>query len=275
MKKLSIFIVLSLLTLTIASVSFATNDITVLVNGEKVEFDRQPYIKDGRTMVPIRFISERMGCEVIWQGLSQSVFIRKGETLIILQIGSTKVFLNDETMEIDVAPEIQIDRTMVPLRFISETLGANVGWNGSTRTVTINTEQPPDFIEPDIAIIYGKDFEFQIRLENWTKYTSDYEVKIEFTNYPMNEADIPAFGPDGFGSAWSTIKLNNWRTPGQTLGNLYRLMKYYTTKDNMFELEKGMEFEFVVSIRNNQTGEQRDYEGIAVYKDLLKDLRGE
>ncbi|TYQ15039.1 UNVERIFIED_CONTAM: copper amine oxidase-like protein [Acetivibrio alkalicellulosi] len=277
MKKLSIFIVLSLLTLTIASVSFATNDITVLVNGEKVEFDRQPYIKDGRTMVPIRFISERMGCEVIWQGLAQMVVIRKGDTIIVLQIGNTKVYLNDEAMEIDVAPEIQIDRTMVPLRFISETLGANVGWNGSTRTVTIDTEQPPDFIEPVINIVYPTHewdgFEFQVSLENWREYSSDYEVKIEFTNYPLNTADVPTLGPDGFGSAWTTINFNHWRKA--PINELYSLRRYYTTKENMFELKKGMEFEFIVSIRNNSTGEKRDYEGKAIYNGILKELKGE
>ncbi|TYQ15034.1 UNVERIFIED_CONTAM: copper amine oxidase-like protein [Acetivibrio alkalicellulosi] len=277
MKKLSIFIVLSLLTLTIASVSFATNDITVLVNGEKVEFDRQPYIKDGRTMVPIRFIAEEIGCDVEWESKTKRVFIRRGHTFIILTIGKTEVYLDEEFVQLDVAPEINIDRTMVPLRFISETMGYTVKWDHTTRTVSIETIQS-DFIEPEIKVVYPNHefdgFEFQVRLENWNNYHGyNYEVKIEFTNYPINTADVPAFGPDGFGSAWSKVIFDSWKTPGQTLGEIYSLRKYYTTKDKFFELEKDMIFKFTISIRNNDTGEQRNYEGTAIYKDLLKDLR--
>ncbi|TYQ17016.1 UNVERIFIED_CONTAM: copper amine oxidase-like protein [Acetivibrio alkalicellulosi] len=275
MRKLSILIVLTLITIIVSGVSFGINDITVLVDGEKVEFDRQPYIKDGRTMVPIRFITEKMGCEVTWESDLQLVTIEKGYTRIFLQIGSTRVHANGEYIEIDVAPEIQIDRTMVPLRFISETLGANVEWDSISRTVTIKTIQSNDFIEPEINIVYPTHerdgFEFQVRIENWRHYGSDYEAKIEFTNYPLNEVDEPIFGPEGFGSAFETFRKDHWRS--LTFGEVYSLRKYYTTKENMFALEKGMEFEFIVSIRNKATGEQRDYLGTAVYKDLLKDLR--
>lgn len=103
---------------------------TIYVNGIAYQMDVAPYETSGRTMVPIRFISEYLGADVIWNAAERMVTIIDGQTTLILTIG--------ERMEgMDVAPLLQNDRTFVPLRFVSEKLGAVVDWYAATKDIVI------------------------------------------------------------------------------------------------------------------------------------------
>jgi hypothetical protein len=113
----------------------------ILVNGTEVTFkDAQPYIKDNRTLVPIRFIVEQLGAQVGWDEKTKQVTIEKDDKKIILKIGSKEVLINNSKVTLDVPAEIKDERTMVPLRFISEAFGAQVGWDETNRVVTITTK---------------------------------------------------------------------------------------------------------------------------------------
>lgn len=113
--------------------------VLVYVNGKKVNFpDQQPYINENnRTMVPVRFISESLGAEVEWDDKNKTVIIQKNDKTIKLKIGENKADVNDEIIVFDTKAELKNSRTMVPLRFISEALGAKVNWINDTRTVEI------------------------------------------------------------------------------------------------------------------------------------------
>ncbi|RLD12215.1 MAG: copper amine oxidase N-terminal domain-containing protein, partial [Caldiserica bacterium] len=91
----------------------------------------------GRTMVPIRFISEAFGATVGWDGDTRTVTIVWGSTTIKLTIGVYTAKINDKTVKLDAPPIIREDRTFVPIRFISEAFGAQVLWDGTERKVTI------------------------------------------------------------------------------------------------------------------------------------------
>jgi hypothetical protein len=113
----------------------------ILVNGTEVTFlDAQPYIKDNRTLVPIRFIVEQLGAQVGWDEKNKQVTIEKDGKKIILKIGSKDVSVNNSKVTLDVPAEIKDNRTMVPLRFISEAFGAQVGWDRTNKVVTITTK---------------------------------------------------------------------------------------------------------------------------------------
>jgi len=118
----------------------SNDQITILLDGEKLTFDVEPYIKDGRTLVPFRGILEALGAEVIWNPTERSVTAKSANTEVYLKIGSVDTLVNGEEVVIDVPAEIKSDRTFVPLRFVSENLGATVGWDGTTRTVAIATK---------------------------------------------------------------------------------------------------------------------------------------
>ncbi|TYQ14898.1 UNVERIFIED_CONTAM: copper amine oxidase-like protein [Acetivibrio alkalicellulosi] len=148
MKKLSVLVLLSIVCMLFCSAFLFTNnvsantDITVIINGKIMEFgtdanDPQPYIKDGRTLVPFRRIFEELKMDVTWDGNTRTVYARNETTIMELGIGRNVAFVNGERRTLDVPPEITDNRTFVPLRFVSESIGADVGWDGVTRTVTI------------------------------------------------------------------------------------------------------------------------------------------
>lgn len=118
------------------------DDVKIRVNGKYIETDTPPVIENGRTLVPVRAISEALSCDVSWDGEKRAVSVFDGEELAVMWIGRDTVFRTDG-MEItghytmDVSPKIINDRTMVPIRAISELLGAEVDWINEERTVTI------------------------------------------------------------------------------------------------------------------------------------------
>jgi len=120
---------------------------TFTVNGETRTLDSPPIIKNGRTLVPIRAIVEAMGGSVSWDGTEKKVTITLKDTVIELWINKPQAKVNGELKWIDdtnhkVVPEIINGRTMLPLRFVAETLGAHVDWDGTTKTITITYPAP-------------------------------------------------------------------------------------------------------------------------------------
>lgn len=113
--------------------------VTVKLNGNTITFpDAQPFIDENdRTQVPIRFIAEAMGCTVSWDDPTQTAIIVKGNKTIKLTIGDYGALVNNERHTLDTAAVLKEDRTFVPLRFVSEILGATVGWDENTNTVSI------------------------------------------------------------------------------------------------------------------------------------------
>jgi len=112
------------------------NDVAY-VDGNPKKIDAKPYISKGRTFVPLRIITEGFGAEVVWVPETKGINITLGDKVISMQIGSTKAIINNKIIELDAPPEIRNGRTFVPIRFVSEALGAGVSWNEKTRTVTI------------------------------------------------------------------------------------------------------------------------------------------
>ncbi|MCK5848695.1 MAG: copper amine oxidase N-terminal domain-containing protein [Caldisericia bacterium] len=114
---------------------------TATINGEEVILDEAPYINNGTTMVPLRFIGEAFNAEIEWFNIEKGrIEIRLGEDVIQLDIGKTIAYINDEEKVLTVPPEIKSGRTFVPIRFVSEALGAKIEWNGALQTITITFE---------------------------------------------------------------------------------------------------------------------------------------
>ncbi len=149
MKRKSIAVVVMMILVlfgtTVGSYS-SSETVTVMYNGSVIEFDQLTEIKDGRTMVPpLRSIFEALGMEVIWDDSTKQITAVKKDLVIILRIDSTNPMVNGQTVDIDSAPYIKNGRTLVPLRFITESTGAKVSWDGNTRTVFI--EEGGDYVE--------------------------------------------------------------------------------------------------------------------------------
>jgi len=110
---------------------------TMTVNGSSRTIPAPPVIREGRTLVPVRVVSEAMSASVYWLEKTKQIRIVEGGNEIILTIGSKEMTVGSITKTMDVEPMIIGGSTYVPLRFISENLGAEIAWNNDTREITI------------------------------------------------------------------------------------------------------------------------------------------
>lgn len=115
-----------------------TTNPSLLLNGQNIYTDVRPIINSGRTMVPIRVIAENLGADVEWIEKTSEVVIRQSGTTIRLRLNYRTAQVNGVPTQIDVAPYATQGRTLVPLRFVSEYLGAQVEWCDKTFAVFID-----------------------------------------------------------------------------------------------------------------------------------------
>jgi hypothetical protein len=130
-----------ILAASVATFSLANaQGIRVMVNDDPVMFNgAEPMSINGRVYVPLRGVFERMGAYVEWNPQAQTVVATRENTNVRLNIGSSTAWVNGSDMTMDAPPKLIRGRTMVPLRFLSESLGASVEWMAATQTVAINT----------------------------------------------------------------------------------------------------------------------------------------
>lgn len=140
-KRIVLFIVVIAVLITGAVNIYGDSDLRVKVNEKVVEFpDIQPFIdENNRTQVPVRFVSEALGAKVEWNGKLRVVTIKKGTDVIVMRIGENRAVKNRTEYQLDTKVIMRFGRTFVPIRFVSEVLGAKVKWVVSTKTVDIST----------------------------------------------------------------------------------------------------------------------------------------
>jgi len=115
---------------------YKDKEITVWINNKKLLFDTKPEIKNGRTLVPLRAIFEELGATVSWS--NNKINAKKGDITVKLEIGSNIMYVNNKKVKLEVPPTIKKNRTLVPLRAISEAFNNKVDWNGNYKTIKIN-----------------------------------------------------------------------------------------------------------------------------------------
>jgi len=112
------------------------NNVRVCLNGELLAFDTPAKIVNNRTMVPMRFFFEKLGAEVKWEETTKEIRAEKNGRQIKLWIGNSNAIVDGEEKRMDTAPYIENDRTLIPMRFLSENLGFDVDWEEETRTAS-------------------------------------------------------------------------------------------------------------------------------------------
>lgn len=115
----------------------------IKIEGNKIELEPLPQIKQSRTYVPIRSLIEdpALNGGISWKAEEKQVIINCRDMLIDMRIGSQRVLVNGEAHYLDVAPYIYQGRTYIPLRFIAEAIGAKVSWNQKSREANIILNQ--------------------------------------------------------------------------------------------------------------------------------------
>lgn len=201
-KFLSLVLVILMLSLSAVNVFAAETDSEVFtltigsniasVFGETKENDVQPLLKNGRTMLPARFVAENLGATVSWDDATQTVTVTNDEVVIKITIGSAIATVNDEEVTLDSPAFLENDRTYTPVRFIAESLGSNVSWDEETQTVIMTKpiivsdeniyipENNIDIPEDDFNI---PDDDTDTSEDNWTETTAEGTLILKNVRY--------------------------------------------------------------------------------------------
>ncbi|MDD6563995.1 MAG: carbohydrate-binding domain-containing protein [Clostridiales bacterium] len=241
-KVLSLFLSAAVIVtmLTGSMSAFADDDITVTLDGQAIEFDVQPQIIDGRTMVPLRRIFEEIGAVVKWNGETQTVSARKNSKTISMVINSSDMQIDKgdtdnegnpvyETVTLDVPSQIIDGRTLVPARAISEAFGLNVDWDDTNKNVTITSDEDDDeswkentgtinlddltytgegveISDKEIKITAGGDFTLTGTLDNGNITVNTAEkVKLRLSGVSITSSTNPCIYIENADKAYITI----------------------------------------------------------------------
>ena len=137
MKK---FIIYFLIVMCIPVSAFA-NEITVLLNDSPMSFKQEPIIQNDSTLIPFREIFEKLDMTVQWFEDERRVTAQKEGTVITLFIDNPLMYVNTDIIELNTPPIIYNNFTLVPLRAVSEAAGAEVDWDGVSKTITITAQE--------------------------------------------------------------------------------------------------------------------------------------
>lgn len=215
--------------------------VSVVMDGEKIWFpDAQAFSdENNRTLVPVRFVAEKMKAKVGWEPQTKTVPIEQGDQRIRLTIGENKVTVNGEDVTFDTKAIMSGGRTFVPLRFVSEVLGVEVNWDGATSTVVISTKEKEAGAKYDE---WGR----LIRTTNLPKNAQDYPYILADVPNEMYEMKYPFSNPDpeersvsaDMYANWPEFKKENidiWMGRLKTFGALWLNVDYRTIDDTWAE----------------------------------------
>lgn len=227
MKKLaSYFLTICLLSSTFFSTSVQAANIQVKINGEVANFDQPPIIYHDFTLVPLRGIFEVLGAEVKWDDKTRKITAIKDDVEVSIVVGSSTGFVNSIPVPLDVEARIVEGRTMVPLRFISESFGAEVKWDHQTRTVFITTAKKDEASNENLnnnldaekrSSTSGMSYEEAVALAiNQSPELRSVQIDIKKADLSLESAsDAIDFIPARGGNQQATAAYSNW-TRAQT-----------------------------------------------------------
>ncbi|MDY3902576.1 N-acetylmuramoyl-L-alanine amidase [Peptoniphilus sp.] len=195
----------NIFSVSIGSSAFKVKEAGVLVNKETLKTEFSPYIKDGRTFVPIREITEKLGANVKWNSKDESIKIALNGDVINMQIDNPNVTVNGKKISLDEAQAPQLalyksprreTKTMVPLRFISETFGYEVNWNNEK-------------VRAEISTVSSKSITEETKNESSDIKTSSKNNKNSTDNKKSNVKSVSIFDSNYFQSNVEKTETNN------------------------------------------------------------------
>ena len=120
-----------------AAILFVIGQKSYSVGGTVYNIDAAPYIDNGRTLVPVRYLGDAIGATTTWDDTTKTVTLSSGETVVTLVIGTSSITVNGQASPLDVAPVIQDGRTYVPVSAVAQAFGYTVSWDQASQTVSL------------------------------------------------------------------------------------------------------------------------------------------
>ncbi|CAH2213476.1 copper amine oxidase N-terminal domain-containing protein [Tepidibacter aestuarii] len=175
MKKILLVSICFLLLFT--GVVYANDINKITLNGKPMNFSTDPIIENGTTLVPMRTIFEALGATVEWKSEDKSVYAVKDDINVWLQQDNPIAKINDQEFTLAVAPKVVNGTTLVPIRFITETFGGKVYWNGDSKKIIIITITTPEMVALEEIL---EDMEEDLKLaEECYNKASEFEKTYE------------------------------------------------------------------------------------------------
>lgn len=190
-------------------------DKTAYVNDQETLLAAAPYVKSGKTLVPLRFMEKALGAEISWDNVTRTATLKTANTTIKVVIGQKLALVDGEPVALDVPAEIKGGLTFVPLRFISENLGAYVNYDAETKSINIdyvNKTGWKEFSDEETGLLFKYP-------EKWTVLNeSDNGFKIKSPDGSIMELKIETRDFDAVskekidihnGKGWELIEKTN------------------------------------------------------------------
>ncbi len=209
------------------NINSAEKPVTVEISGNQVEFDQEPILYNNRTMVPMRKIFEELGADVYWDEKTQTATGKRGDRAVKVTVGQKTMYINSKAVELDTAPLLLSERTLVPARAVAEGLGCDVEWDDRYYLVSITpkvfqwsdwSESLPKGIDYDLYYIEEKE-EYQYKVREREYFTSDYKL----SGVRLEDTDISY----GNWSGWSTNYVSESDTLEVETRTQSEPMRYY------------------------------------------------
>ena len=213
MKKLVVSLLVGLLAIGSMTCVHASDEITVMVLNQKVEFDQEPVIDNGRILVPLRAIFEALNAEVYWDDATQTITAYKStafkeDIVVNLQIGSNEMTVSrtdmdeDKKVVLDAPATVINGRTLVPVRAISESLECEVYWLNTSSTVVITPFDADQRVitcfnlSGELDSIVIEDYKGRVIKEVVYSITGEFEYMTRF-DFNDNEREVTTYYADG------------------------------------------------------------------------------
>ncbi len=120
----------------------------IKVKGNNLKLDVPPVIKEGRTLIPVRAVSQGLGADVVWDADSKTITITRGDVKVVLVLDKAEYWVNGQVKTLDVPAQLVSNRTFVPLRFIAEALGEKVAYDPDTGDIDVGEEDDEGTEDP-------------------------------------------------------------------------------------------------------------------------------
>ncbi|CAC9928610.1 copper amine oxidase domain protein [Aedoeadaptatus nemausensis] len=182
MRKKSLRAALALaILLALPNMAEAATPIRLWVNDHFVVSDVNPYIENGRTLVPLRFVSNSLGQDVKWNGKDRTVTVSIGDVRMVYTIDSTAVRVTaaDRTTTIhsDVPARIKDGRTFVPIRILSELSANPISWDKDRRVVILASDYMKGPITEEVVNSVGEQLAAAINKDGGQYFSATYDAK--------------------------------------------------------------------------------------------------
>lgn len=165
--------------------SFQIGSTTFNVNGSVQNMEVCPYVKDGRTFMPILYVAQALGISsdnVKWDGLNNTVTLMKENKIVQLRIGSTTLLVNGAAVNIDANPEISNGRTCLPIGLVAQAFGVTVNYDAATQTIrlssdSVSNDSATEPIDERAALL--KQAEADFVLSDGAELLSNYQPEVD------------------------------------------------------------------------------------------------